>query len=88
MSSTLRKLEVHIEKLEELREGYVPSREQQEAHEQAFWAWASCLPETALQLRAGLQRNDILKALLEPWEEEQVPIVTDLSGIVERLNFG
>jgi hypothetical protein len=90
MSKTLRELQNHIERLEDLRasgvqrEGSVPSPEQQEANKDALMAWASCLPETAGQVRAGRQEKYILKALVEPCEERKVLTITDLSSMFDR----
>ncbi|KAF2438452.1 hypothetical protein P171DRAFT_491121 [Karstenula rhodostoma CBS 690.94] len=89
MTKTLAELMGHIAKLEDVRvsiahrEGFVPpSWAQQEAHGEALAIWAFCLPETALQLRAGRERKDILQAVLEPQEEIQVPTLTEMSSVM------
>jgi hypothetical protein len=90
LSKTLRELQDHIQKFEDLRvsgvqrDGLVPSMEQQAAHAEALMAWASCLPETAAQIRAGRQEWYILKDLLEACEERKVLAITDLSSMFGR----
>ncbi|KAL5455576.1 hypothetical protein PMIN06_004406 [Paraphaeosphaeria minitans] len=78
MLRILSELEGHIAKLEDLRvsniysEGFVPPRERREAHLNALVMWASCLPETIAQSRTGRERKHVLRAVLEPREDDHV----------------